>query len=197
LQVAPGPDPYRPPFAGVVGSLLKLAIPVGLIALGIYSYKRCMVATTRPVGTHWESKELALALDFPDAGWRVAPGLGKQVTQARAEYFYRGNAPELPVVGLIVVRGSAADVAASAETLLAAVVQDLQPVGCRESYAREAAIMCVGLGTVGLFGQPLQDAEVEVHGWPLGGDVVLAAMIKPDHTLAETELILGSITDRP
>ena len=52
----------------LVASLLRLAMPLTIIAAVIVAglgYRRCTASTTRAVGTHYESRALALAIDFP------------------------------------------------------------------------------------------------------------------------------------
>jgi hypothetical protein len=196
-------DPYAPSAMGrVLGYALKAAVLAALIAGGVYGYRTCFQGNTRAVGTHYASKSLDLRIDFPDIGWRVAPAVAKKIRSARAEYFYRGNAPEFPIVGMVLVRSpdSATGLhaaASAAEALLGTVIHNPKLRGCTASDARPDAVMCVTTGTLELFGMVKGVvAVVEVHAWVMGPDVIAAAMIQPDKTTTETKQILGSIAGR-
>ena len=198
-----GPDPYAPTVVGrVLGYAIKAAVLAALIAGGAYGYRTCFRGNTQAVGTHFESKSLGIAIDFPDIGWRVAPAVAKKIRSARAEYFYRGNAPEFPIVGMVLVRSpdSATGLHAArsaAEALLGTVIHNPKLRGCTASDARPDAVMCVTTGTLELFGMVKSVvAVVEVHAWVMGPDVIAAAMIQPDKTTTETKQILGSIVGR-
>jgi len=182
----------------VLGPAIKLAVLAALVLGGVYGYRTCFKGNTSAVGTHYGSKSLALAIDFPDNGWRVAPAVAKKVPTARAEYFYRGNAPEFPIVGMLLVRSPNNQTAASAaENLLRTVIRNPRLRGCEPSDARPDAIMCLSAGALELFGMVKGVVvSVEVHAWALGSDVILAAMIAPDKTTTETKQILGSIVNR-
>jgi hypothetical protein len=196
-------DPYAPSVVGrLLGYALKAAVLGALIAGVVYGYRTCFRGNTQAVGTHYASKSLGLAIDFPDVGWRVAPAVAKKLRSARAEYFYRGNAPEFPIVGMVLVRSpdSATGLhatASAAEALLGTVVHNPRLRGCTPSDARPDAVMCVTTGTLELFGMVKGVvAVVEVHAWVMGADVIAAAMIQPDKTTSETKQILGSIVGR-
>jgi hypothetical protein len=194
-----GPDPYAPSIVSrVLGPAIKLALLAALVLGGVYGYRTCFKGNTSAVGTHYGSKSLALAIDFPANGWRVAPAVAKKVPTARAEYFYRGNAPEFPIVGMLLVRSPNNQTAASAaENLLRTVIRNPRLRGCEPSDARPDAIMCLSAGALELFGMVKGVVvSVEVHAWALGSDVILAAMIAPDKTTTETKQILGSIVNR-
>jgi len=198
-SLALGSDPYAPSVVSrVLGPAIKLAFLAALIAAGVYGYRTCFKGNTSPVGTHYASKSLALAIDFPDMGWRVAPAVAKKLPSVRAEYFYRGNAPEFPIVGMLLVRSpNNQAAAAAAENLMKTVIRNPRLRGCEPSDARPDAIMCLSAGALELFGMVKGVVvSVEVHAWALGSDVILAVMIAPDKTTTETKQILGSITNR-
>jgi len=191
-----GPDPDAPTWLGrVLSAVIKLALVGALVAAALYGYRECIAGNTAPVGTHYASKSLGLTIDFPDVGWRVAPDLGKKVTTAQAEYFYRGNAPEFPIVGMLLVRSPNNQAAAdAAEAVLGTIVRNPKLRGCEGSDARPGAIMCVGAGALSLFGMVKGIVTIEVHAWSTGSDIVVAGMIHPDKTTSETKQILNSIS---
>jgi hypothetical protein len=194
-----GPDPYAPSIVSrSLGPLIKLAILGALIAGGVYGYRTCFKGNTTAVGTHYASKSLGVTIDFPDNGWRVAPAVAKKVAPARAEYFYRGNAPEFPIVGMLLVRSPNNQAAASAaEDLLRTIIRNPKLRGCEPSDARGDAIMCLSAGALELFGVVKGViVPVEVHAWTIGPDVILAGMIAPDKTTTETRQVLGSIANQ-
>ncbi|HSS01721.1 MAG TPA: hypothetical protein VLM79_31900 [Kofleriaceae bacterium] len=198
-----GTDPYAPSVVGrVLGYALKAAVLAALIAACIYGYRTCFQGNTRPVGTHYASKSLDLTIDFPDVGWRIAPAVAKKIRSARAEYFYRGNAPEFPIVGMVLVRSTNSATglhaaASAAEALLNTIIHNPRLRGCEPSDARPDAVMCVTTGVLELFGMVKGVvAVVEVHAWAMGPDVIAAAMIQPDKTTTETKQILTSIAPR-
>jgi hypothetical protein len=198
-SLALAPDPYAPSMVSrALGPLIKLAIVGALVAGGVYGYRTCFKGNTSAVGTHYASRSLGLAIDFPDNGWRVAPAVAKKVGIARAEYFYRGNAPEFPIVGMLLVRSPNNQTAASAaESLLRSIIRNPKLRGCEGSDARPDAIMCLSAGALELFGMVKGVVvSVEAHAWAMGTDVILAGMIAPDKTTAETRQILGSIVNR-
>lgn len=195
-------DPYAPSVVGrALGYGIKLAVLAGLIAGVVYGYRTCFQGNTRAVGTHYASKSLDVGIDFPDIGWRIAPAVAKKVRSARAEYFYRGNAPEFPIVGMVLVRSTNSATglhaaASAAEALLNTIIHHPKLRGCEPSDARPDAVMCVTSGTLELFGMVKGVAVVEVHAWAMGADIMAAAMIQPDKTTTETKQILGSIVSR-
>jgi hypothetical protein len=195
-------DPYAPSVVGrVLGYAIKVAVLAALIAGAVFGYRTCFQGNTKAVGTHYASKSLGLGIDFPDIGWRIAPAVAKKVRSARAEYFYRGNAPEFPIVGMVLVRSTNSATglhaaASAAEALLNTIIHHPKLRGCEPSDARPDAVMCVTSGTLELFGMVKGVAVVEVHAWAMGPDIMAAAMIQPDKTTTETKQILGSITGR-
>lgn len=183
-----------------VGQIFKLLFALGAIAAVVFvglRFKKCMTSTTSPVGTHYDSKILGVGIDFPDAGWRVAPQLKVNVGAARSEYFYRGGVPEAPVVTMVLARGPADDVGVTAQRALVDLVSDSQVMGCESSTDRAGAIVCKGGGSLMLFGRKRQNVMIDVHAWVIAsGELMMAVMINPDHTLSETQFILSSIVEQ-
>jgi hypothetical protein len=183
---------------GQVVKLLLIVGVVGLVGFAGWKFKKCFVSTTKPVGTHYDSKLLGLGIDFPDGqGWRVAPDLKVQMGQSRSEYFYRGGIPEAPVVTLVLARGPADDVGTAAQRALVDLVKDAQMAGCESSQDRAGAIVCHGGGSLTLFGRKRSNVMIDVHAWVISSsELVIAVMINPDHTLSETQYILSSIVEQ-
>jgi hypothetical protein len=184
-----------------VGQVFKLVFALAAIAFVVFvglRFKKCMTSTTKSVGTHYDSKLLGLGIDFPDeAGWRVAPDLKVQLGSARSEYFYRGGVPEVPVVTMVLARGPADQLATAAQAALTDLVADAQMVGCEPSPDRAGALVCRGGGSLTLFGKKRQNVAIDVHAWVIStGELVMAVMINPDHTLSETQYILSSIVEQ-
>lgn len=184
-----------------VGQVVKLVVIAGMIGLVIFAgvkFKKCFVSTTKSVGTHYDSKLLSLGIDFPDGqGWRVAPELKVDMGASRSEYFYRGGVPEAPVVTMVLARGPADDVGAAAQRALVDLVKDSQMAGCESSQDRAGAIVCHGGGSLTLFGRKRSNVMIDVHAWVISsGELVIAVMINPDHTLSETQYILSSIIEQ-
>jgi hypothetical protein len=195
LSVPLGPDPFAPTLVGrLLGRAFKLGILAAVVAAVFLFYRECIRGNTSPVGTHYASKALGVSIDFPDVGWRVAPEVGKKVTDARAEYFYRGNAPEFPIVGMLLVRSPNNQAAANAaEAVLGTIARNPRLRGCEGSDARPGAIMCIGAGALSLFGMVKGVVNLEVHAWSTDSDLLIAALIHPDKTTSETKQILNSI----
>lgn len=184
-----------------IGQLVKWLFILGMLAVVVFvglRFKKCITSTTKAVGTHYDSKLLGLGIDFPDGqGWRVAPDLKVQFGASRSEYFYRGGVPEVPVVTMVLARGPADDVGAAAQRALADLVKDSQMVGCEASPDRAGAIVCHGGGSLTLFGRKRNNVMIDVHAWVIStGELVIAVMINPDHTLSETQYILSSIVEQ-
>jgi hypothetical protein len=184
-----------------VGQIVKLVFVLGMIAVVVFvglRFKKCMTSTTKAVGTHYDSKLLGVAIDFPDGqGWRVAPDLKVDMGSSRSEYFYRGGIPEAPVVTMVLARGPADDVGVAAQRALVDLVKDSQMVGCEPSLDRAGAIVCHGGGSLTLFGRKRQNVMIDVHAWAISsGELMIAVMLNPDHTLSETQYILSSIVEQ-
>ena len=155
-----------------------------------------MTATTKAVGTHYDSTHLAVGIDFPESRWRVSfdrPVVGG----ARAEYFYRGGVPEAPVVAMIVTRGPAEEIGEAARRVLEDLVRNASSMSCEGSTERPGAMVCRGAGTLTLFGRARANVAIDVYAWSLStGEILMATWLNPDQTLSETQYVLRSITEQ-
>jgi hypothetical protein len=98
---------------------------------------------------------------------------------------------------MVLARGPADDVGTAAQRALADLVKDSQMVGCESSEDRAGAIVCHGGGSLTLFGRKRANVIIDVHAWVISsGELMLAVMINPDHTLSETQYILSSIVEQ-
>jgi hypothetical protein len=181
---------------GKVLKWLLIAAFVGSAAWVVLRFKQCMTPTTKKVPAHYDSKFLGLGIDFPeDAGWRVSFKTAK-VGDHKAELFYRGGVPEMPVVAMILARGPAEDPASAARRFFDDPTGELRVASCEHAPERAGAVVCRGGGKLQFGTTRYRSAEVDVFVWSVpSGDVITAIWINPDRTLSETQYVISSIVE--